>query len=478
MNNIENIATELFNKIRSRFSPIVISDKNGDETGVEKDARMYNFMYKSSDGTRHGNVQVSILDEKSLDLSFTQMLPSSLDDPQHKLEWEQFIRGMRKFAKRNMLRFDVRDMNKTMLTKRDIKQAVNSKQSKDSAVVEAIQWHGTTRTSIQEFGPARLIIRHSESVNEEQPGARSRKIDSIFVETDQGERFRMPYNRLSLGRAMAQHIAHGGRTYDPAGEFILGLAEEMSSLAFFVRSMKNRQFEDQETSQMVESAIDRYKHIRNNLNSIGKTRNYHRFAESFEPSQVQEDDYNIDELKDRFVKKMFDERLTDALPYVYRAYQNRTRTNENQLVKEFENWADNIQEGDWALPDNKQSIDKLRKLMLKPIEAGNEGEDAAIILHDLIGSDDLNNAFFKASQDFNGDQQDVRPLIISWLETNGYADLAAEFKELIAQQFTSQTQKPIEPATVQPEQPVSKPLAPAPRTESLDIIRHLSGLKS
>lgn len=473
MNNIENIATELFNKIRSRFSPIFLTDEDGKETDIEKEARLYNFVYKTSDGVQHGPVQVSILDEKLLSVSFTQKLPRSLDDGEQKLEWEQFVLGMRKFAKRNMLRFDVRDMNKPMLTKRDVKQAVSSKQAKDNAVVEAIQWSGTTRTSIQEFGAARLIVRHSESVNEETPGARSRKIDSIFIETDQGERFRMPYNRLSLGRAMAQHIAHGGRTYDDAGQHILGLAEEMSSLSFFVRSMRNRQFEDTETTGMVESAADRYRMLRSDLNRLAKTRNYHKFAESFMPHDVNEDDYDIEALKERFVKRMFDDRLTDALPYVYRAYQQRN-TND-RYMEEFENWTEaTIQEGEYARPDDEQSIQKLRDLMLKPMPAGDEGEDAINVLFDIIGDDTLSDQFYQISQGANGSQQDVRPAVISWLENNGYANLAAEFKEIIAQQFTSQTQRPVEPATAQPQQ--SQMAQPA-RTESLDFLRQLAGIK-
>ena len=49
-------------------------------------------------------------------------------------------------------------------------------------------------------------------VNEEQRGARSRNISSIFVENAEGERFKYPYKHLNGARAMARHVSHGGVT--------------------------------------------------------------------------------------------------------------------------------------------------------------------------------------------------------------------------------------------------------------------------
>lgn len=488
MNNIENIAEELFNKIRSRFSPVAIADAEGKPTKSEREARLFTFPYRSTvTGRKMGMLDISLIDERALKISYTKNMPFNFEIPEEEQEWERFVLGMRKFAKRNILDFDIRDIGKDMLTPRDREQVITSKKSAEQEgrpMAESIQWSGTTRTSIQDFGEARLVIRHSERVNEEDPRSRSRKIESMFVETVQGERFRMPYNRLSLGRAMAQHLAHGGRVYDEAGQHISGIAEEMANLAFFVRNTRNRTFEDTETQGMVQAATARYSRLRETLQSLGHMRNYHKFAENFVPEDTDMiEDYDIDALKERFVKKMFDDRLTAALPYVYRAYHQNV-SEENQYVSEFANWAEEITEGEWAAPDDNEQIEQLRKIMQKPVLAGPDGDQASAALEDIIGSDALNSAFADASQGPEGDRTDVRLNIISWLSEHGYSQLAAEFRQMLAQQVTAPA--PVDPATQDPNtaaQPQmaqsavpAQPAQPMAR-ESIDKLRTLAGIR-
>ncbi|NCU93087.1 MAG: hypothetical protein EBV54_02960, partial [Burkholderiaceae bacterium] len=164
--------------------------------------------------------------------------------------------------------------------------------------------------------------------------------------------------------------AHGGRVYDEAGQHITGLAEEMANLSFFVRNTRHRQFEDAETTGMVESAIERYKILRNSLSRLSRARGYQQFAETFVPESGADEGYDIDELKERFVKKVFDDRLTAALPYVYRAYQQR-QVGEERYVNEFDRWTEQVVEYNLSDPD----FDTLRNLMSKPIKAGRNGID-------------------------------------------------------------------------------------------------------
>lgn len=412
MNNIEHIADELFNKIRSRFEKINIGDENGKSTDDTVQARFFNFDYVTSDGVNHGEVTVSLVDNQSLKIVFNKDMKLT---PENETEWEQFLRSMRQFAKRNLISFDVRDVGRSNLTKRDIKQLAKStglSKAHNISVRESVQWSGTTRTSVQDFGSTRLIVRHSEAVNEESPGSRSRKIESMFVETDQGERFRMPYNRLNLGRAMAQHLAHGGRVYDEAGQHITGLAEEMANLSFFVRNTRHRQFEDAETTGMVESAIERYKILRNSLSRLSRARGYQQFAETFVPESGADEGYDIDELKERFVKKVFDDRLTAALPYVYRAYQQR-QVGEERYVNEFDRWTEQVVEYNLSDPD----FDTLRNLMSKPIKAGRNGIDAIGAIKAVVDDEELDDLLSQAAE-MQGEDADVRKIIDDWFTEN------------------------------------------------------------
>jgi len=251
---------------------------------------------------------------------------------------------------------------------------------------------------------------------------------------------------------MAQHLAHGGRIYDQAGENIVGMAEEMSNLAFFVRTTRNRQFEDRETQSMVETAVERYRGLKTQLERLGRTRNYQGWAESFSPVSHDDLNYDIDELKERFVKRMIDDRLTAALPYVYRAYQNR-QMGEQRYIREFEAWANNPVSED-QMPDSQA----LSKIFARPLKAGLDGIDARAVLADVIDNEELNDLIQQAAE-IEGPDTDVRPVIDEWLIDN-----YPEYTSLM----------PIEPEPVQVPKPEPSDLTTQPRVEDL---RRLAGLQ-
>jgi hypothetical protein len=458
MENIEKISAELFNKIRSRFDSIETRDEQNKTTDDPEQARFFHFNYVSADGQKHGLITIALnAQESTMKVEYHQDIPERMDEPNRE-EWKEFILGLRRFAKRNRFSsFDIRDINRQM-TKRDVDQTVkhSSKQAVvGNPVTESVKWSGTTRTSVQEFGPVRLVVRHTESIKDDTPLARSRRIESMFVETDQGERFRMPHNRLNLGRAMAQHIAHGGRIYDEAGLHIQEMAEEMQNLALFVRNTRHRQFEDTETQGMVETAIDRYKILRADMGKLSRRRGYEQFAETFSPERGVEINYDIDALKERFVRKMFDDRLTTALPYVYRAYQQR-QVGEQRYVEEFESWTDNVLEApeqaepDWAL---------VSKVMARPLKASGNGMDAYHAVD--FDDEDLRDMLQQAAHAM-GPEADLRPVLDDW-----FIDNYPEYTSLM----------PVD-AAQEPEsgQSDSNP-APEPSRTPVEDIRRLAGIK-
>lgn len=105
-------------------------------------------------------------------------------------------------------------------------EAVNNiKESKDVSKI-----FGTTKSSFQRIGEAKLIIRHTESVNEEKHGARTRHIKALFVENQRGERFAYPHLHMSGARAFARHISNGGTNHDAIAEKIYSLSEDYMCL--------------------------------------------------------------------------------------------------------------------------------------------------------------------------------------------------------------------------------------------------------
>jgi hypothetical protein len=332
MREITKIGEALFEKIRSRFEDVSLGDETAKATTDPEKARFFNFDYQDSNGQGFGTVTISLIDENSLKIYFSKNISAEMDEAQRQ-EWYTFLRELRYFAKRNLLTFDTRDISRSNLNIKDIKQVskTDSTYSADELSVNESRLYGTPRLSFENVGNARLIVRHNESIDPERRGSRSRHIESIYVENAQGERFRMPVNKLSGARAVARHVSEGGNLYDDVGSYIVNVVNEMGELGRFARTMKHRTFEDVETGNMVEAAVSRYRDLHEHLSALKGRRGYSRFMETFQHEEAEEDDADVTALKERFSRKVFDDRLMDSLNYVHKAYKRQQESRQLQL---------------------------------------------------------------------------------------------------------------------------------------------------
>ena len=340
MINLEKVSDTLFNKIRSRFDGVTLYDNQLKKTEDQDQARYFVFNFTASDNVEYGQITMHLGDDRNLlvyyDMSLDEKMPDDI-----KPEWYSFLRSLRNFARRNRCSYDVRDITKDGLELRDLKHV---KKDQDvfatSDVISEAKLSGTSRSSYENLGPAKIIVRHSKKVDEEILGARSRNIAAIYVENHLGERFRLPEGTsVNEARAYARHVKNGGRIDDQFGNHITKIISEMHSLRTFVRNMRGRQFEDAETQGMVETAIDYYGGLHRDLHTIKGQRGYTRYKESWQPEQeVLADDVNLEELRTRFERRIFDERMSSALPIVARAYKQRR----NWAESEFKEWASGV----------------------------------------------------------------------------------------------------------------------------------------
>lgn len=480
MKEIESISSALFDKIRSRFDPVTLGDENAKaETDPEK-ARFFNFTYRSEDGAEFGKVTMSLIDEDSLKVYYGQSISSEMDREQRQ-EWYKFLRNLRDFAKRNLLTFDTRDINKSNLELKDIKQQSKSDdtyKASDVAVTES-RLYGSSHRSYADMGNTRLRIHHEGMVSDDVHGARTRHIKEIFVETGLGERFLLPFTNLHGARAMARHINEGGLIYDEIGESISHMVNEMNAMRHFVRATKNRQFEDQETADMTQSAIRHYEAVKQMLRRLKNKRNYDEYVQTFVPETPVEEEIDVAALRERFVKKVYDDRFNDALPIVYRAHKRQQAEASGQLGNELEEWADQIYEGTWATPESEEQIAELKKLMQQPLLAGMDGMDATNALYDIIGDDELFDAVYHLA-DSQGPDADVRPLVKTWLRDN-QPELLSQISFGPNNADAAQTNQvpPVSPTRNnqtygdnQMDEPVVDPVR-----EDLEFIRILSGIR-
>jgi hypothetical protein len=502
---VEAIASALFDKIRTRFDNVRLGDEKSKATTDPEQARFINFDY-DVDGEKVGNITVSLIDENSLKVYYGQDIVDRLkqldqentdsDAERAEDKWYAFLRGLRGFAKRNLLSFDARDIAKKNLEIKDVKQQARADATLDTddIAVNESRMHGTSRSSYQECGPVRIIVRHTDNVDEEKRGARTRNVESIFVETHLGERRLLPFKNLHGARAMAQHMSQGGDVYDELGEGITHMVTEMDAMRHFVREAKRRQFENSETDEMAHAAVSHYNQLKNQLRHIGGRRGYAFYRENFEPAGNISDEIDLNELRERFVKKTYNEKFDEALPYVYRAYMKQRKSLETPMAEEFESWANEMTEGAWALPDQNNEVQELDKLMSQKITVGHDAENATAVLYDLIGDDGLFDKLhaFASSQGDAADEADCRGVIIEWLRDNGYTELATKYDQLYTQNtqpLQAQAQQNQQDAAQMQSQQQGQAQVGAPgtgpsvanaQTESadpLEFMRKLAGLK-
>lgn len=339
MIEIEKVAENLFDKIRSRFLEIKIGDDAAKSTLDPTKARIFNFNFSEN----FTNITISLVDENNLKIYYDMEAPRILD-PREKKEWYSFLKNLRFFAQRNGLTYDVRDIAKTGLAQQDLKHLNKDAEmiGKDDVSMTESRMFGTSRSSYQKIGEVRIIARHSKPiVDDTNPRARGQNIQALYIENSLGERFRLPEGTtLNGARVYARHVKNGGAIHDEFGQHINKIINEMSSLKTFVRNVRGRQFEDAETTGMVESAINYYGKLHRDLFTIRGQRGYEQYRALWQPELVEEEDFDIDSLRERFVRRVFDDRLMDALPVVQRAY----KADRNKVGDEFESWANGLLE--------------------------------------------------------------------------------------------------------------------------------------
>jgi hypothetical protein len=317
MKELNTISSDLFNKIRSRFSDIKIGDKDGAKTDDESQARFFDFNYKVH-GKAVGRVNLKI-DEKSLTVIYnTDMIDNAGDS---KTDWYDFLKELRQFASSNFLTFDTRDITKSNLDKRDYEYL--SKDSGENKMSES-RLFGTSKTSYQDVGEAKIIVKHSAPVNANNPAGRTQRIESIYIESSNGERFRYPSKHLNGARAMAVHVANGGAPYDAIGGYISGLSEEISKLRQFKNYTQRSGVMAEALSGVSEQVAERIKEIKLEVAALQRQGFYESFRESFTPiDSIEVPEETMSEWVDALTVKTFNEELTSVFPYIYRLVKEK-----------------------------------------------------------------------------------------------------------------------------------------------------------
>ena len=383
-----------FQALDSRTGKVPTNPQTGAQDVSQAD--MFVFDWSSSRGKHYGTAVILLTPEHELELYFGDNLGKTMEDPTDKNEWFAFMEQLRHFATRTNFN-GFRPLN--------INQLRHSLQGQ-AAIKEGLfeSWQGRKNMSWS-AGPteARLMIKHKRNLDETD--ARHLYIESLFIETAEGERYKLPFNKLTGGRAMLEHVRQGGRPYDIRGQHITDIVEELNVLGRFERSVARETVLEGDTAQLVSEAAVYRKSLKENLKRLGTGRGYATYFESWNPVELTEQDVVIESLKHMFVKQTLDARIEQALPVLARIQQQGNAMKEANI---FEAWADRLVEGTWSTPDSPEAQQKLLELMSKELPVGADATNATEQLYDLLGDDKLFDLLESlAQQDPNADCRQV-----------------------------------------------------------------------
>ena len=472
-----SISSELNNLLITHdFDVDALNTKTGkpavNERGVPdaSEADMFSFDWVGPTGKNYGTMVILLDQNGGMTVYFGDNLGRTMD-PEDKKAWygdsetdsPGFLEQLKNFAIRtSKVRggFGLENLSK-------LKYAIAGQ----AALTES--FYGTRKVSYSgEPTQARLMIKHTRPITEGDK--RYRYVESLFIETAEGERFRLPFRKLAGGRAMLEHVRQGGNPYDIRGQHIAETVNQLNVLSQFRRAHQGRVFEGT-AGELVTETDQYYQRLNHNLKHMTSSRGYNRYFESWKPADISQGDIMVEDLRGMFVETRIDPRIESALPMLAKIQQEAKAMKEADI---FESWAARLVEGTWAMPDTPEKMTKLKAWLAQPQTLGPDAEDVTDVLYDLIGDDALFDQLAGMAEE--DPTADAVPIVQAWITRN--KDQSPELAELATSFQTAAPTAPPAPeapaapaAEAPPAASVQPPVAEGDNLQTFEDIIRLSG---
>jgi hypothetical protein len=433
-------ARKLFDLLVSRdFEPKML-DSTGRAAEDPSKTEIFSFDFRAESGKDYGTVVIMLGDDNDLEIYCSDNVGRNMESAD-KNDWFGFLEQLKNFATRNFMSFGIKNLNRLRYSMQG-QAAINEGLFESWSGKKDISWNAGANQS-------RLMIKHSRNLGEDE--ARFRCVENLFIETAEGERYKLPFRNLTAGKAMLEHVRMGGKPYDMRGQHISEMVNELALLSRFRRANSGRLLEG-DTVTLVAQANIYLENVKNNLKSLTTSRGYNKYFESWTPTELTEQEVVIEGLKHLFITQSIDQRIEDALPLIARIQQQGTEMKEANI---FEAWADRLMEGTWQTPDTPEKQVQLIELMSRELPVGADATNATEQLYDLLGDDQLFDRLEElAERDANADARQVVYDRMQELADN--PDVAQ-----VMAQFTMDTDTPAEPTQEAVKDPTTQTEDPA-----------------
>jgi len=384
---------KLFDLLVTRdFDPETL-DSAGKPAADPAEAEIFSFDFRAESGKDYGTVVIMLGDDNSLDVFCADNVGKTMEGDD-KNDWFQFLEQLKHFAVKNFMSFSTKNLNRLRYSMQG-QAAIKEGLFESWSGKKDVSWNAGATES-------RLMIKHKRSLGEGE--ARFRYVESLFIETAEGERYKLPFRNLTAGKAMLEHVRMGGRPYDLRGQHIAEMVTELTVLSRFKRANAGKLLEG-DTATLVEQATAYFENLRHNLKCLTTRTGYTRYFESWSPVHLSEEEVVIEGLKHLFVTQSIDQRIEEALPLIARIQQQENAMKEAAI---FESWADQLMEGTWQTPDTPEKQAKLIELLSTDLPVGADATNATEQLYDLLGDDELFDQLTElAMRDANADARQV-----------------------------------------------------------------------
>jgi hypothetical protein len=432
---MENSAqNQLYDLLVTRDLDPELKDTMGKDVTDPAEADMFTFDWKT-ENKNYGTVVILVGQDRNLKIFFGDNLGRTMESDD-KSDWYDFLNQIKQFSVRNnLMNFEIENLNRLKYTMQGM-----------AAIKEGLfeGYYGNRKVSYSDQPKqTRLVIKHNRTLGEDD--ARFRYVESLFVETGDDQRFKLPFTNLIGGRAMARHIAEGGTPYDAFGQHICEIVKEMNILNKFVRASRNKQF-DGEAADLAETAVRHYQDLKAKAKRIISQRGYLQELQIFDPAEITNAESVAEDIRNMFIEQSLDARIEAAIPVLARL--SARKDNSMKEIAEFESWANTVTEGTWSTPDTPEAEKQLKQLMAQELPVGPDATNATEQLYSVFGDDQLFDQLAElAAEDANAD---ARPLVQARLAELGI-DIELPADEVPAPADPAAAQTPPEEETVQAE---------------------------
>lgn len=226
------IREQLFNIMRQFGFQMKMFDNDGNGPLLEELEADYFYCVKGDI-----NIMIVVADQQTSDYNTVRLYRNNTID---KYFFRKILQKVKNIVVSNAYTLKIENFGR-QFTPKDFAYMPKLKTRGEDELAESFDVSGKKKTQYFKKDNAKVVVKHNDYIDETKRYANSRKIKEVFVVTGDGEKRKMPNANLTLGKAVANHVNHGGNLYDDETNKLILLSQDIQCLRGNMLSEKLRE---------------------------------------------------------------------------------------------------------------------------------------------------------------------------------------------------------------------------------------------